>query len=257
MIQIKNLSKLYKKSLPFRTLKDLIINFKKHGNWFRQNDKLTIINNLSINIESSEIIGIYGKNGTGKSTLAKIIAGTILSTMGSIKVNGDIIPFLELGIAFNPDLNGLDNLYLNGSLLGLSLAYLKKNKFKIFEFAGVTDFMYTALKFYSSGMQLKLAFSIAMHAHGDVYIFDEILAVGDQEFQNKCFVAFEKLKNDKKTIIIISHDLNLLLKHVTSLLYLENDNHYHITGHNYQNIKTTDDLHLYVKSHNNCNAHND
>jgi len=231
MIVIKDLVKIYHGKFVCSSLKERVLNFKKYNKNAKliQFSNLKLINNLNLTVEEGKILGIIGPNGAGKSTLAKLIAGTVQPTSGSISVFGKIVPFLELGVAFNNELSGLDNLYLNGVLLGLSLSYLIKNKEAIFDFAGVKNFMKMPLKFYSSGMQLRLAFSIAMHAKGDIYIFDEILAVGDSNFQKKCMDSFENLVKAKKTILIVSHDLQFLLQHVDELLYIDKNFHYLIT----------------------------
>jgi len=170
-------------------------------------------------------ITIVGKPNTGKSTLAKMIAGTITPTGGQIKVSGRVVPFLELGVAFNSELSGYDNTILNGVLLGMERKYIKEKIKEIFAFAEVENFIETPLKFYSSGMLMRLAFSIGMFANGDVYIFDEILAVGDANFQKKCFDSFKSLIERKKTIILITHDLETVSKYATRVLLLNGKNH--------------------------------
>lgn len=227
MIKLKHLTKSYKRyTVPFGSLKSFFLNIKKHRARVAQIEMLHAIKDLNLEIHESEVVCVTGPNGAGKSTLAKLIAGTIEPTSGTIEVEGRIVPFLELGVAFSNELTGEDNLYLNGTMLGLSLNYLKKNKQKIFDFAEVSDFMNTPLKFYSSGMQLRLAFAIAMHAAGDIYIFDEILAVGDSNFQKKCFESFQQLLRAKKTILIISHDLDFIKAHASKVLVLTPEKHY-------------------------------
>jgi len=227
MIILENVTKSYKSyTVHYNTLKSYFLNWKQYKKQTANIDTFTPVNQLSLTIPESEILCIVGPNGAGKSTLAKLIAGTIIPTVGKISVKGKIVPFLELGVAFSNELTGEDNLYLNGVLLGLSLKYLRKNKNKIFQFAEIEPFMNMPLKYYSSGMQLRLAFSIAMHADGDVYIFDEILAVGDSAFQKKCFAEFDKLIQNKKTIIIITHDIDFVRKHATRLLVLTPRSHY-------------------------------
>jgi ABC-2 type transport system ATP-binding protein len=227
MISIRGLTKEFKKyKVGNNSIKSLVVRFREFEKNLEKIETLRAVQNLNLEIAKSEVFCITGPNGAGKSTLAKLIAGTIQPTAGSVQVNGKIVPFLELGVAFNLELTGIDNLYLNGVLLGLSLAYLKKHKHEIFGYAELQDFMDTPLKFYSSGMQLRLAFSIALHAKGDVYIFDEILAVGDSSFEKKCFEAFQELLNNKKTVIIISHDLEFIKKHATRLLVLTNTSHH-------------------------------
>ncbi len=244
MIEIKNLTKKFRKyQVPFTTLKSFAFNFKRHQKLVSQIDWLCPVKNLSLSIKKGEIFCIVGPNGAGKSTLAKLIAGTTMPTSGKILLSGIVVPFLELGVAFSNELSGTDNLYLNGSLLGLSLTYLRKNKKNIFAFANLEGFENTPLKYYSSGMQLRLAFSIAMHANGDIYIFDEILAVGDSSFQKKCMAAFYDIIKKKKTIIIVSHDIEFVKKHATRLLVLANGKHRLIDDPiEIQNLSTMEDL---------------
>ena len=216
MIELVNVSKRFKKyTVPFNSLKSFLLNYKKYK---EENKKIE-------DIEAGEILCIVGKNGAGKSTLAKMIAGTIAPTKGQIKVSGRIVPFLELGVAFNSELSGYDNAILNGVLLGMKKKYIKEKINEIFEFAEVQDFIDTPLKFYSSGMLMRLAFSIGVFANGDIYIFDEILAVGDANFQKKCFDSFKNLIEKGKTIILITHDLETVSKYATRVLLLNGKNH--------------------------------
>ena len=212
----------------FNTFKSFLLNFKKHKDLQNKIELISPVQVLTMTLRDGEVLGVIGQNGAGKSTLAKLIAGTMEPTSGSVKTYGRIVPFLELGVAFSNELTSTDNIYLNGVMLGLSLSYLKKNKASIFEFAGLEDFQDMPLKFYSSGMQLRLAFSIAVHAVGDIYIFDEILAVGDESFQKKCFATFDDLLKAKKTIVLISHDFSLIKKHATQVLALTSKGHYHV-----------------------------
>jgi ABC-type polysaccharide/polyol phosphate transport system, ATPase component len=226
MIELINVSKRFKKyTVPFNSFKSFLLNYKKYKEENKKIEELTAVENLSMNIEAGEILCIVGKNGAGKSTLAKMIAGTIAPTKGEVKVNGRIIPFLELGVAFNSELSGYDNAILNGVLLGMKKKYIKEKIDEIFEFAEVQDFIDTPLKFYSSGMLMRLAFSIGVFANGDIYIFDEILAVGDANFQKKCFDSFKNLIEKGKTIILITHDLETVSKYATRVLLLNGKNH--------------------------------
>lgn len=232
MIEIKNVSKRYNKYIvPYGSLKSLVLHYKEYRNQIAKIDKLNVIQDLSIEIKKGEILCITGKNGSGKSTLAKIIAGTVDPDTGSVNVEGRIVPFLELGVAFNPELSGYDNVFLNGVLLGLSRDYLKKNIEKIFKYAEVEEFINTPVKYYSSGMQVRLAYSVGMHAYGDIYIFDEILAVGDVNFQKKCFDSFGKLIKEGKTIILITHDGNIVRQYATKVLHLDNGNYTILNTH--------------------------
>lgn len=181
-----------------------------------------VLRKVSFDIKKGEFYGIIGRNGCGKSTLLKILAGIYQPEKGSIKITGKISPFLELGVGFNPELTGRDNVYLNGSVLGLSKKEIKKRYDLIVEFSGLKNFMDTKLKNYSSGMQVRLAFSVAIQAPADIYLVDEALAVGDVEFQEKCFKVFDQLKKDKKTIIFVSHDLASIDKFSDKVIYLKN-----------------------------------
>ena len=154
-----------------------------------------------------------------------MIAGTTYPTSGTIKMKGRVVPFLELGVAFNSELTGYDNAILNGVLLGMKKKYIIEKMADIFNFAEVSNFMNTPLKFYSSGMLMRLAFSIGMYANGDIYIFDEILAVGDVKFQKKCFDSFANLIKNKKTIVLITHDLGTVSKYATRVLMLNGEKH--------------------------------
>ena len=175
MISLKNVSKIYNKySAVHYSLKSMLLGYNKYKKRVIEG-RLSVVKNLSLEINKAEILGIMGSNGAGKSTLAKLLAGITAPTKGTVEINGKVIPFLELGVAFNIELKAIDNLYINGALLGLKLDFLKQNKHKIFKFAELESFMQTPLKYYSSGMTLRLAFSIAMHAQGDIFLFDEIL----------------------------------------------------------------------------------
>ena len=156
-----------------------------------------------MDVYPGDFLGIMGRNGSGKSTLLKILAGIYSPTSGSVKVRGKMVPFLELGVGFNSELSGRENVFLNGIILGLSRSFLNEKYDEIVKFAELEKFM-DVLK-YSSGMQVRLAFSIAIMADADVYILDEVLAVGDIEFQKKCFNIFREYKKRKKTIILVTH----------------------------------------------------
>ncbi len=242
MIYIENLSKKYKRYvIPINTLKSFIINYRQYKKNTENIEELEVIRNLDLHILPGETFCVIGKNGSGKSTLAKLIAGTVKPTQGNVLVKGKIVPFLELGVAFSSELSGRDNVMLNGVMLGLSRKYLHEKMESIFEFAEIKDFIDTPIKYYSSGMQMRLAFSVGMHANGDVYIFDEILAVGDANFQKKCFESFKNLMEQKKTIILITHDLGMVKKYADRALLLKNGDYILLKKEEVQNI-TGEDL---------------
>jgi ABC-2 type transport system ATP-binding protein len=203
-ISIKNVSKTFK--LPHEkqsSLKGSFLNaFKK-----KTYEKQDALKDVSFDVKKGEFFGIVGRNGSGKSTLLKCMAGVYSSGEGSIVVNGTLVPFIELGVGFNPELSGRDNVFLNGALLGFSRDQMLKMYDDIVEFAELEQFMDQKLKNYSSGMQVRLAFSIAIRAKGDILLLDEVLAVGDATFQKKCYNYFNDLKKNKNTVVFVSHDL--------------------------------------------------
>lgn len=176
---------------------------------------------VSFEIPQGEFFGIIGLNGSGKSTLLKIIAGIYRQDTGSVRMNGKLSPFIELGGGFNPDLTGRDNIRINGTLLGLSRRELDDRFDSILEFAELERFVDQKLKNYSSGMQLRLAYSIAIQVPFDILLLDEVLAVGDQEFQEKCFDTFRRMRADGKTIVFVSHDLKSVSEFCDRALLLE------------------------------------
>ncbi len=177
---------------------------------FRSNtyEKQEVLKNVSFEIKEGEFVGIVGKNGSGKSTLLKLLAGIYSPDSGAIQVNGKLTPFIELGVGFNPELTGRENIFMNGALLGFKRKEMLDMYDDIVEFAELERFMDQKLKNYSSGMQVRLAFSIAIRANGDILLLDEVLAVGDAAFQQKCYSYFEELKRNKKTVILVSHDMS-------------------------------------------------
>lgn len=162
---------------------------------------------VSFEVPHGEFFGIIGLNGSGKSTLLKIVAGIYRQDAGTVRMNGVVSPFIELGGGFNPELTGRDNIRINSTLLGLSRRELDERFDSILEFAELERFVDQKLKNYSSGMQLRLAYSIAIQVRFDILLLDEVLAVGDQEFQEKCFDTFRQMRQDGKTVIFVSHDL--------------------------------------------------
>jgi ABC-2 type transport system ATP-binding protein len=166
------------------------------------------LKDINFEVKKGEFFGIVGRNGSGKSTLLKILATIYQPTKGSVTINGKLVPFIELGVGFNPELTGRENVYLNGALLGFSKEEIDVLYNDIVEFAELEKFMDQKLKNYSSGMQVRLAFSMATRARTDILLVDEVLAVGDADFQRKCFNYFKSLKKQKVTVIFVTHDMN-------------------------------------------------
>lgn len=219
-VRIKDLTKSFKIPLEASSgIKQKLINVLKGRKGYR---RFTPLKNVSFEIEAGDFFGIVGRNGSGKSTLLKTIAGIYAPDQGLVQVNGKLVPFIELGVGFNPELTGRENIFLNGALLGFSHKEMEAMYDEIVEFAELGDFMEERLKNYSSGMQVRLAFSIAIRAEGDILLLDEVLAVGDAAFQQKCFDYFEKLKKNKQTVIIVTHDMSAVQRFCNRAMIIEN-----------------------------------
>lgn len=209
VIGVDNLAKTFK--LPHEkttSIKSALINFRKR----RTYEKQEVLKDISFNVKKGEFFGIVGRNGSGKSTLLKLLAGIYTPTNGRVQINGKLTPFIELGVGFNMELTGRENVFLNGALLGFSRKEMGKMYPSIVEFAELDKFMDQRLKNYSSGMQVRLAFSIAIRAQADILLIDEVLAVGDASFQQKCFEVFAELKKKGITIILVTHDMTSVLR---------------------------------------------
>ena len=180
-----------------------------------------VLKGLDFEIKQGEFIGIVGRNGSGKSTLLKILAGIYYPEKGNITINGALVPFIELGVGFNPELTGRENVYLNGALLGFSNDEMDAMYDEIWEFAELKEFQDQKLKNYSSGMQVRLAFSIAIRARGDILLLDEVLAVGDAAFQQKCNNYFESLKDNHQTVILVTHSMDNVRKFCTRAILID------------------------------------
>lgn len=165
------------------------------------------LKDISFEIKKGEFFGIVGRNGSGKSTMLKILAGIYQPTSGSIQTHGKLVPFIELGVGFNPELTGRENVFLNGAMLGFTEKEVAGMYDEIVKFAELERFMDQKLKNYSSGMQVRLAFSMATRSEADILLIDEVLAVGDADFQRKCFKYFKQLKKNEKTVVFVSHDM--------------------------------------------------
>ncbi|MEM0465340.1 MAG: ABC transporter ATP-binding protein [Candidatus Pacearchaeota archaeon] len=221
MIELLEVTKKYKiphekRNSLFETLKGFILMSPLRYT------ELKALDNINLHINKGEFIGIIGKNGSGKSTLLKIMANIIKPDSGKVIINGKVVPFLELGLGYVGDLSAKENVYINGALLGIPQNEIKKRFNTIIDFAGLNEFIDTKLKNFSAGMQMRLAFSTAINAEGDIFIIDELLAVGDIEFQKKCINVFEEFKKNQKTIIFASHDLELIKKFCNRVIWLEN-----------------------------------
>lgn len=187
------------------SLKGAVVNIFKSKD--KEVDTQHALRGVSFDIHEGEFFGILGRNGSGKSTLLKILAEIYQPTKGSVSHIGKLVPFIELGVGFNPELTGRENVYLNGALLGFSRKEIDDRYDEIVEFAELEEFMDQKLKNYSSGMQVRLAFSVATRAEADILLVDEVLAVGDADFQRKCYDFFKSLKKSGKTVVFVTHDM--------------------------------------------------
>lgn len=176
---------------------------------------------ISFEVKKGEFFGIVGRNGSGKSTMLKILAGIYQPTKGKVHTYGKLVPFIELGVGFNPELTGRENVYLNGAMLGFSRREVDAMYDDIVAFAEIERFMDQKLKNYSSGMQVRLAFSMATRADADVLLVDEVLAVGDADFQRKCYDFFADLKKRGKTVVFVTHDMNAVREYCDRALLIE------------------------------------
>jgi ABC-2 type transport system ATP-binding protein len=220
IIAVESVSKSFK--LPHEkqsSLKGLVTSLGSRKKTFEIQKALK---NISFDVKEGEFFGIVGRNGSGKSTLLKLIAGIYTPDKGQIKISGRLIPFIELGVGFSPDLTGRENVYLNGALLGFSRKEMSAMYQDIVDFAELEKFMDQKLKNYSSGMQVRLAFSIAIRAKGDILVLDEVLAVGDEAFQQKCIDVFESHKANKQTIVLVTHDMSMVRRFCSRAMLINN-----------------------------------
>ena len=217
VIKFNFVSKLY--HLQFqRTLKEFLPAFLRGKETKKE---LWALKNISIKIRGGETLGIIGPNGAGKSTILKLIAGVTQPTKGKITVNGKVSPLIELGAGFHPELTARENIYLNGTILGMKRTEIDKKFKSIVDFAELWDFIDTPVKFYSSGMYMRLGFSVAVAVEPEILLIDEILAVGDAAFQEKCMERMNEFKKNGVTIIFVSHNLGAIKNFCRRAIWLE------------------------------------
>lgn len=207
-IEVIDMSKSFKAvyDKPY-TLKERLVFWKSTKTEYHQ-----VLKNINLDIKKGETVALIGVNGSGKSTLLKLMTKIIYPNKGKIITHGKLTSLLELGAGFHPDFTGRENIYFNASVFGLTRKEIDARIKSIIEFSELGDFIDTPVRTYSSGMYMRLAFSIAINVDADILLIDEILAVGDQHFQDKCFAKLEELKNSDKTIVIVSHSLNSVKK---------------------------------------------
>lgn len=215
VIDVKNVTKIYNLyDKPGDRLKEALFSKKIRHKEFKA------LNNVSFNVQKGEILGIIGKNGSGKSTILKIITSVLTPTSGSVHVDGKIAALLELGAGFNMEYTGIENIYLNGQMIGFSKEEMEAKLQDIIDFADIGDHIYQPVKTYSSGMFARLAFSVAISVDPDILIVDEALSVGDVFFQNKCYRRFEEFRDRGKTILFVTHDMGSVIRYCNRCVLL-------------------------------------
>jgi len=239
IITVKNLGKKYNIAHQrggYVALRDVLTNILKNPFRFaKQKAKKSLglgtkeefwaLNDINFEVNKGEIIGIIGRNGAGKSTLLKILSKITPPTKGEIKINGRVGSLLEVGTGFHPELTGRENIFLNGAILGMTRHEIAKKFDQIVEFSGIEKFLDTPVKYYSSGMYVRLAFSVAAHMEPDILIVDEVLAVGDAEFQKKCLGKMEEVtKQKERTILFVSHNMSAIEKLCNRCILLDSGN---------------------------------
>lgn len=199
------------------TLRELFSKFLRHTVQYHEFDA---VKNVSFAIEKGEMVGIIGRNGSGKSTLLKIISGVYRPTSGRVEVKGSIAPLLELGAGMHPELTGRENILLNGLLMGYSKKQMQEKEESIIDFAEIGDFIDAPMKQYSSGMYTRLAFAVATEVDPAILILDEILAVGDTAFQEKCFRRIHRFREAGKTILLVTHSMSQVVEYCDRAVFL-------------------------------------
>lgn len=218
-VKVDHVSKFFK--LPTEATHSLRTTLVNRFRGIKGYKEQHVLKDISFEVEEGDFFGILGRNGSGKSTLLKIISQIYVPEKGSVTVNGKLVSFIELGVGFNPELTGRENVYMNGAMLGFTTAEIDAMYDDIVQFAELEEFMNQKLKNYSSGMQVRLAFSVAIKAQGDVLILDEVLAVGDEAFQRKCNDYFMERKKSGKTTILVTHDMGAVKKYCNKAVLIE------------------------------------
>ncbi len=219
-VKVEHVSKFFK--LPTESTQSLRTTMVNRFRGIKGYKEQHVLKDISFEVKKGDFFGILGRNGSGKSTLLKIISQIYYPEKGSVTVDGKLVSFIELGVGFNPELTGRENVYLNGALLGFSRDEIDDMYDDIVDFAELRDFMNQKLKNYSSGMQVRLAFSVAIKAQGDILVLDEVLAVGDEAFQRKCNNYFLERKKSGKTTILVTHDMSAVKKYCNKAVLIEN-----------------------------------
>jgi ABC-type polysaccharide/polyol phosphate transport system ATPase subunit len=215
-IEVKNVTKSFKLFYDKpTTLKERLVFWNR-----KKAEKRTVLKNINLDIKKGETVALIGTNGSGKSTLLKLMTKIIYPTKGSLITHGKLTSLLELGAGFHPDFTGRENIYFNASIFGLTREEIERRVDDIIEFSELKDFIDSPIRTYSSGMYMRLAFSVAINVDAEILLIDEILAVGDKHFQDKCFAKLHELKESDKTIVIVTHNLDQVEKLCTRAIWI-------------------------------------
>lgn len=249
IVSVRNLSKLYYVGRPRNsslTLREAFVDaissplaHLRHGR-NALDVPLWVLKNISFEVEPGEVVGIIGRNGAGKSTLLKILARIVKPSEGEVDIYGRVGSLLEVGTGFHPDLTGCENIFLNGTILGMKSREIKRNFDEIVAFAEVDQFLDTPVKYYSSGMYLRLAFAIAAHLEPEILLLDEVLAVGDEAFQKKCQEKIKAVSRDGRTIFFVSHNMSAIRRLCGRIFLIR-------SGHLYEEINAGTVLAKYLE----------
>lgn len=248
MVDVKNLGKKFQKvksqNLEFPTLSEQLLHFGRQPRY----EEFWALKEVTFTLDKGQVLGVIGANGAGKSTLFKILSQITKPTVGEVILNGRVASLLEVGTGFHPELSGRENIFLNGAILGMKQHEIQNRFTQIVEFSGVSDFIDQPVKHYSSGMYMRLAFSIAAHLTSEIMIIDEVLAVGDAQFQKQCLQKIQALVHDEgRTVLLVSHNLDSVAAFADSCLWLDHghvkalDKTSKIISH-YQKQKTTSSI---------------
>src|SRR5574344_402230 len=218
VIKVQNMTKKFKLFYDKpNTLKERLVFWNK-----KKAEERVVLKNINLDIHKGETVALIGVNGSGKSTLLKLMTKIIYPTVGKITTKGKLTSLLELGAGFHPDFTGRENIYFNAAIFGLTEKEINDRLDDIINFSELGDFIDSPVRTYSSGMYMRLAFSVAINVDADILLIDEILAVGDQHFQEKCYAKLEELKHSDKTIVIVTHDLGAVKKLCTRAIWIYN-----------------------------------
>jgi len=225
VVDLRNVWKKYSRESVFhRSLREDIVNMfslKKNADNIKTNE-FWALQDVSFSVMQGETVGLYGPNGAGKSTILKMIANVTYPTRGDVRVDGRVAPLIEIGAGFHPDLTGRENIYMNGAIIGMTLNEIKGKIDNIIRFSELERFIDMPVKKYSSGMYVRLGFSIAIHSSAKIILIDEVISVGDEDFQRKCIERIGRLKDEGRTMVIVSHNKGLLEKITDRILLIHN-----------------------------------